>query len=126
MKPRGLGGHAASRKGGRMPGSFLSSTSEDGGVAFTESSAHSGIFARNNATSPAPPGPGGNAVFGLSTVPNASGVFGANNNGGVGVAGMSGGGDGMRATTESSAHSGIFARNDATSPAPPGPGLVEP
>src|SRR5881396_1211387 len=89
MKPRGLGGHAASRKGGRMPGSFLSSTSEDGGVAFTESSAHSGIFARNNATSPAPPGPGGNAVFGLSTVPNASGVFGANNNGGVGVAGNS-------------------------------------
>jgi hypothetical protein len=69
-----------------MPGTFGTSDQEDGGVASTESSARSGIFARNDATQDAPTGPGGNGVFGLSTVPNASGVFGANNNGGTGPA----------------------------------------
>src|SRR5690348_8480894 len=101
-----------------MPGSFGTDNSDDGANAFTASSNKSGIFAANNATNPAPAGtPGGNGVFGLSTVPNASGVFGANNNGGIGVAGNSDKGDGMRATTASSANSGIFAANNATSPA---------
>jgi hypothetical protein len=59
-------------------------------------------------------------VFGLSTVPNASGVFGANNNGGVGVAGNNDNGSGMVATTKSSANQGIFAANNATAPAPSG------
>jgi hypothetical protein len=58
--------------------------------ARTVSSAQSGIFAHNDDTKPAPEGTaGGNGVFGLTTVPNASGVFGANNNGGNGVAGTS-------------------------------------
>jgi len=90
--------------------------------ARTASSAKSGVFARNDATDPAPAGAGGNGVFGLSTVPNASGVFGANNNGGTGVAGNSDKGDGMGARTASSAKSGVFARNDATDPAPAGAG----
>jgi hypothetical protein len=57
-------------------------------------------------------------VFGLSTVPNASGVFGANNNGGVGVSGNSDNGSGMVAMTKSSANQGIFAANNSTDPAP--------
>jgi hypothetical protein len=66
------------------------STKGDGMGARTQSSAKSGIFAHNDDTQPAPVGTaGGNGVFGLTTVPNASGVFGANNNGGVGVAGTS-------------------------------------
>jgi hypothetical protein len=40
---------------------------------------------------------GGNGVFGVSTVPKASGVFGAHNNGGVGVAGFSATGIGVQA-----------------------------
>ncbi len=71
-----------------MPGSFGQTDNDDGADASTASSAKSGIFARNDATSPAS-GVGGNGVFGLSTVPDASGVFGANNNGGIGVAGTS-------------------------------------
>jgi hypothetical protein len=68
----------------------------DGMQARTRSSAMNGIFARNDATSPSPPDtPGGNGVFGLSTVPNASGVFGANNNGGIGVTGTSPEADGI-------------------------------
>jgi hypothetical protein len=104
-----------------MPGSFGTSSTTDGADATTASSASSGIFANNTATTPAPAGtPGGNGVFGLSTVPNASGVFGANNNGGIGVSGNSATGDGMRATTGSSANSGIYANNTATTPAPAG------
>jgi len=98
-----------------MPGSFGTSNSQDGCDAFTTSSSNTGIFARNDATSAAPSGStGGNGVFGLSTVPNASGVLGANNNGGIGVSGNSATGDGIRANTGSSAASGIFASNNAT------------
>jgi hypothetical protein len=80
-----------------MPGQFNADPLQDGGDASTASSAHSGLFARNDATDPAPGDvPGGNGVFGLSTVPNASGVFGANNNGGIGVAGFSQSGIGIR------------------------------
>jgi hypothetical protein len=68
----------------------------DGMQARTASSRSSGIFARNDDTKDAPAGtPGGNGVFGLSMVRNASGVFGANNNGGVGVAGTSDNGIGI-------------------------------
>jgi hypothetical protein len=83
----------------------------DGMDARTSSSAHSGIFARNDATAPAPAGtPGGNGVFGLSTVPNASGVFGANNNGGTGVAGIGhGNGDGVSGLADNGA--GVIGRS---------------
>src|SRR5215467_5870952 len=104
-----------------MPGSFGLTNSDDGADAFTQSSAKTGIFATNNATDPAPAGSvGGNGVFGLSTVPNASGVFGARNNGGVGVAGNSDRGLGMVATPKARANQGIFAANNATNPAPAG------
>jgi len=79
-----------------------------------------GIFGGNDSTAPASVGAKGNGVFGFSNVPNASGVFGANNNGGVGVSANSDNGDGMDARTASSARSGIFARNDATTAAPAG------
>jgi hypothetical protein len=91
-----------------MPGTFGTSDQEDGGVASTESSARSGIFARNDATQDAPTGPGGNGVFGLSTVPNASGVFGANNNGGNGVAGV---GNGTGVYGKGDKFAGYFAGN---------------
>jgi hypothetical protein len=48
--------------------------------------------------------PGGNGVFGLSTVPNASGVFGANNNGGTGVFGISVKGVGIRGVGQIAGH----------------------
>src|SRR4029453_13727924 len=58
------------------------------------------VFARNNGTKDATPGGGGNGVFGLSTVPNASGVFGSNPKG-----------DGVTGFTESNAKAGVFGRN---------------
>jgi hypothetical protein len=104
-----------------MPGNFGTSPTADGCDAFTVSSANSGIYAHNDATNAAPANSvGGNGVFGLSTVPNASGVFGANNNGGVGVAGNSDNGTGMVATTKSNATQGIYAANNGTAPAPAG------
>src|SRR5258708_2228996 len=93
-----------------MPGSFGTTLTTDGGDAFTASSASSGFFAHNDATAPAPAGSvGGNGVFGSSTVPNASGVLGANNNGGVGVAGLSRTNDGVRATSTDG--NGLSARS---------------
>jgi hypothetical protein len=104
-----------------MPGSFGTTPLADGADVTTASSANSGIFANNTATTPAPNGtPGGNGVFGLSTVPNASGVCGANNNGGTGVSGISNTGAGMFATTAGNANQGIFASNTATTPCPAG------
>src|SRR6202040_4069067 len=89
----------------------VSGNSDNGSgmVATTNSRANHGIFAAKNSHSPAPPDSPvrGNGVFGLSTVPNASGVFGANNNGGVGVSGNSDNGSGMVATTKSSSNQGI-------------------
>jgi hypothetical protein len=74
-----------------------SSNSQDGCDANTTSSANQGIFAANNATDAAPSGvAGGNAVLGVSTVPNASGVFGTHNNGLVGVFGNSANGIGIQ------------------------------
>src|SRR6266852_4050287 len=82
-----------------MPGSFGTTNSEDGIQGSTASSGNSGIFGHNDATTPAPAGiPGGNGVFGVSTVPNASGVFGANNNGGIGISGRSDRGIGVLGT----------------------------
>ena len=77
-------------------GTTGTSTAGDGMQARTRSSTKNGIFARNDARSPVPPDtPAGNGVFGLSLVPNASGVFGANNNGGNGVFGISPNGVGV-------------------------------
>src|SRR5436305_11728440 len=61
-----------------------------------------GVFGGNDSTASAPAGqPVGNGVFGFSMVPNASGVFGANNNGGTGVAGAANGnGDGVVGSSE--------------------------
>jgi len=104
-----------------MPGSFGTTNNDDGAVASTGASEKSGIFGRNDATTPAPAGSvGGSGVFGLSLVPNASGVFGANNGGGTGVFGESASGDGVIGATQSSAKTGIFGKNDATTPAPAG------
>src|SRR5215813_2536979 len=104
-----------------MPGTFGQTISDDGADAFTESSAKTGVFGRNDAKTAAPAGSvGGNGVFGLSLVPNASGVFGANNNGGTGVFGNSEGGDGVIGATGSSAKTGVFGRNDAKTAAPAG------
>jgi hypothetical protein len=101
----------------------------DGVVGATGTSAKNGIVGRNDQTDPAPAlidlggmraEPGGHGVFGFSMVPNACGVFGANNNGGDGVAGRSTEGDGVVGSTDTSAKNGIFGRNDGTEPAPRG------
>ena len=116
---------------GTTDGHVGNSNSQDGCDASTTSSSNQGIFAANNATDAAPAGVvGGNGVFGISTVPNASGVLGSNNNGGagvtgtstggVGVTGTSEGGSGMVAATNSSSNQGIFAANNATDAAPAG------
>src|SRR5215469_7898555 len=52
----------------------------DGTRGDTQASGKNGLVGGNESTGPVPPGvPGGNGVFGFSTNPNASGVFGANN-----------------------------------------------
>jgi len=75
--------------------------------------AENGVFGGNDATTPVPagtPGAGGNGVFGLSTVPNASGVFGANNNGGTGVTGVAhGNGEGVSGFADNGA--GVVGRS---------------
>ena len=127
-----------------MPGHFgTSETDEDGCYAETQSSAHVGFFGNN--TSPEPSaggGAGGAGVFGLTVSPNSAGVFGANNGpSGAGVqgngpdAGVSGfsekgnalrgfsnGGDALYASTQSSAHSGVFGNNQAIADAAGGAG----
>jgi hypothetical protein len=83
--------------------------------AQTASSAMNGIFASNDSTSPAPANTaGGNGVFGESQVPNASGVFGFNANGGNGVAGISQGGIGVFGQSNSLASSGVLGMNNVS------------
>jgi hypothetical protein len=104
-------------------------------AARTSDSNENAVFGGNDSRAAATPKPGeavGNGVFGFSMVPNASGVFGANNNGGVGVAGASeknfgvrgdsttgfaavhghGGKNGVWGLTNSAADSGVFGQND--------------
>ena len=129
---------------GVMPGHFgTSETEEDGVYAETQSSAHVGVFGNNTASeASAGGGAGGAGVFGLTVSPNSAGVFGANNGtSGAGVqgngpdAGVSGfsdhgnalrgfsnGGDALYASTQSSAHSGVFGNNQATDVAAGGGG----
>jgi hypothetical protein len=59
-------------------------------------------------------------VFGESTVPNASGVFGAHNNAGTGVFGFADKGDGVRGVTHTSAKGGMIGINDDKAAAPAG------
>jgi len=104
-------------------------------AARTSDPNQNAVFGGNDSRAAATPKPGeavGNGVFGFSMVPNASGVFGANNNGGVGVAGASeknfgvrgdsttgfaavhghGGKNGVWGLTNSAADSGVFGQND--------------
>jgi hypothetical protein len=80
-------------------GSGVVGTSEsgDGAQARTGSSSKNGIFALNDSSAPCPQGiPGGNGVFAVSHVPNASAVFGVHNSGGLGVLGHSDQGVGIQ------------------------------
>jgi hypothetical protein len=78
----------------------------------TQASGNNGVVGGNESVNPLPPGvPGGNGVFGFSTNPNASGVFGSNNAtspvnapGGSGVFGI--------ASAPSAA--GVFGTNNRT------------
>ncbi|WP_433355486.1 hypothetical protein ACQP25_16865 [Microtetraspora malaysiensis] len=110
--------------------------------AFTTSSAKAGVFGRNDGTVAPPPGsPGGAGVFGLTVVPDAAGVFGANNNlasgrgvqgngAEAGVSGFSDNGNGVLAHSNHSdairgfAHdasaNGILGHNSGTGVAPAG------
>jgi len=117
-----------------------SSPTDDGAVAATQSSAKAGLFGHNDGTDAPPPGsPGGAGVFGLTVVPTAAGVFGANNhpssgvgvqgNGpeaglsgfsetGVGVRSHSNHGDAVQSFAHSSDHNAVLAMNDSTGTAP--------
>lgn len=125
-----------------MPGTFGTQPTDDGVTASTDSSAHSGVFGRNDATDPPPAGSAGGAgVFGLSVSPGAAGVFGANNdpakgsgvqgNGpeagvsgfsesGAGVLAHSNSGDGGRLFAHNPGANGVLAMNDSTDDAPSG------
>lgn len=107
----------------------------DGVDGSTASHDKNGVFGSNNDTTPRNAAtPGGNGVFGFTQVPDGSGVFGAHNNGGVGVAGLgqvgvSGGnnadehgvgvvgagraGDGVQGSTDNPHRNGVFGRNDS-------------
>jgi hypothetical protein len=90
----------------------------DGVDGRTQDSGKNGMFAGNDATVPSTVPGGGNGIFGRTTVPNASGVFGANDSGGggAGVTGFSAQGDGVDGRTQDSGKNGMFAGNDATVP----------
>jgi hypothetical protein len=84
----------------------------DGVVGETFSPARCGVVGSNVAKSNNRElNAGGNGVLGVSLVPNASGVFGAHNNGGTGVAGFSKKGTGVAATSEFGA--GLLAKSTA-------------
>jgi hypothetical protein len=84
----------------------------DGVVGETVSSARCGVVGSNvSKRNNSEPNAGGNGVLGVSLVPNASGVFGAHNNGGTGVAGFSKKGTGVAATSEFGA--GVLAQSTA-------------
>src|SRR5215218_7460506 len=79
----------------------------DGVFAATRTSTRNGLFGQNQArTRHTPNAPVGNGVCGLSSVPDASGVFGLNDGGGIGVAGHSNSGDGVVGTTDTSSKKG--------------------
>lgn len=126
-----------------MPGSFGNAPTDDGATASTASSSKSGVFGRNDATTPPPAGsPGGAGVFGMTVVPGAAGVFGACNaasgrgvqgNGpeagvsgfsesGTGVLAHSNHGDAIQSFAHDSHRNGVFGHNDAKAPAPPSAG----
>ncbi len=99
--------------------------------ARTSDPNQNGVFGGNDSTAAATVEVRGNGVFGFSNVPNASSVFGANNNGGIGVSGNSDNNFGVLGTSKSFAavhghgekngvwgftislaDSGVFGQND--------------
>jgi hypothetical protein len=68
----------------------------DGVQGITNSEARNGVFGVNESTAPRNTSdPGGNGVFGYSSVPDAAGVMGVNGTGGIGVSGASAGSHGV-------------------------------
>ena len=78
----------------------------------------------NDLKSPNPGGAGGNALLATTLVPNASGIFGTNDNDGSssgdvtgkGVFGLGNSGDGVFGLTHSNNKNGVVGINDSTSP----------
>jgi hypothetical protein len=104
------------------------SSNGDGTRGDTQSKAKNGVVGTNSASDPAPAGvPAGNGIYGFSTVPNASGVFGYNNSGsgvsgssatGVGVSGTGGigvsGGGNVAGVSGNSQNIGVVGHGTAT------------
>jgi hypothetical protein len=83
----------------------------DGVVGETSSRRKVGVAGLNHARGKNDqPTPGGNGIFGFSSVPNAMGVFGAHDNGGTGVAGHSDAGHGVRGTSKTSI--GVYGNSE--------------
>jgi hypothetical protein len=109
--PARYGVYGELRSYGTGAGVKGTSDSADGVVGETVSSARCGVVGSNvSKRKNREPGAGGNGVLGVSLVPNASGVFGAHNNGGTGVAGFSKKGTGVAATSEFGA--GVLAHSN--------------
>jgi hypothetical protein len=111
--PNASGVHGFNTNGGI--GVTGGSDDGDGVNGLTNSSAKTGVVGLNQATTPSQSF-GGYGVWGISHVPNRSGVNGTNNNGGIGVSGISDNGDGVNGATNSSAKTGVIGRNSAATP----------
>lgn len=91
---------------------FGPTNGEDGAVGIAQESDRAGIVGRNDGTANPPPGtPGGAGVFGLTVVPTAAGVFGANNNKDDGV-GVQGNGPDAGVSGYSGGGTGVLAHSD--------------
>jgi hypothetical protein len=93
------------------PGVAGFSAVSDGTRGDTRASAKNGVVGGNESTEAIPGGqPGGNGVFGFSTNPNGSGVFGANNSTNPANAP---GGSGVFGLTGATGAAGVFGANNA-------------
>jgi hypothetical protein len=89
-----------------------SSATGDGVRGDTQKSGSNGVVGGNESTDPVPPGvPGGHGVFGFSTNPNGSGVFGANN---VTSPVNAPGGSGIFGIASAPGAAGVFGANNRT------------
>jgi hypothetical protein len=106
---------------------------DDGVVGSSAANNKNGVVGHNDDTTARNAAiPEGNGVFGTTLVPDAAGIFGLHNSGGVGVAGFghpagigvvgisapanAKGGDGVLGASNSEHRNGIVGRNDSTTP----------
>jgi hypothetical protein len=121
-----------------MPTQTFPGGPDDGAIGTTASHDRNGLVGRNDATTAKGNAlPGGGGVFGITNVPDGTGVLGIHANTGFGVSGVglvgvwggstngvgvlgvsappgAKGGDGVQGITNSEQRNGVYGRNDAT------------